>query len=268
MFSKALTIFALCASALAFPTRGGLTVSITAPKNIDSVDDLKVVASVTNSGAEDVKVINIGTVLDSKLPTKSFTVSRNGVEAAFTGLKLNLNMENLSEDAYTVIPAGQTISVEHDIAALYDFESLGVGAFSIAPVDTLPVVVSLVNGTAPSLKAYDFANSSSRTLSCSDPYAVCNGNVIAYTVTATTNIYYCSIFYNEVPSTSLCSGTTVASRNVRGGTTLHELTHATSGTTDVGYGCSYDQGLSASNAVRNADNYNCFATQVYQNTQC
>jgi hypothetical protein len=67
---------------------------------------------------------------------------------------------------------------------------------------------------------------------------------------------YCSPFYSEVTTSRLCSGTTVASRNIRGGTTLHELTHALSGTTDVGYGCSYDQGLSASNAVRNADNYN------------
>ena len=100
---------------------------------------------------------------------------------------------------------------------------------------------------------------------------------------------FCDIFFNEVASTNLCRGTSVASRNVRGGTTLHELTHATSGTSDVGYGCSYDMSLgssSPSSAVRNADNYNvrlvaiflrelfaecgtqCFATQVYQNTQC
>jgi deuterolysin len=89
-----------------------------------------------------------------------------------------------------------------------------------------------------------------------------------------TTISFCSIFYNEVTTTRLCSGTTVASRNIRGGTTLHELTHATSGTDDskslqsllisllteyiflVGYGCSYDQGLSASQAAINADNYN------------
>ena len=70
---------------------------------------------------------------------------------------------------------------------------------------------------------------------------------------------FCSIFYNEVTTSRLCSGTSVASRNIRGGTTLHELTHATSGTSDVGYGCSYDQNLgqsSPSSAVRNADNYN------------
>jgi deuterolysin len=93
-------------------------------------------------------------------------------------------------------------------------------------------------------------------LSCTDDYGVCDGNVIAYTVIATTDIYYCDIFFDEVPSTELCGGTTVANRNVRGGTTLHELTHATSGTDDITYGCAADQALSASQQLDNADNYN------------
>jgi deuterolysin len=33
-------------------------------------------------------------------------------------------------------------------------------------------------------------NSSSRTLDCTDPYSVCSGGVIAYTVIATTNVSY------------------------------------------------------------------------------
>ncbi|KIM29274.1 hypothetical protein M408DRAFT_68091 [Serendipita vermifera MAFF 305830] len=114
-------------------------------------------------------------------------------------------------------------------------------------------------------------NSSTRTLGCSDPYAVCDGNVIAYTVIATTNIYFCNIFYNEVATTSLCTGTTIASRNIRGGTVLHEITHATSDTDDIGYGCAYDKNLaisSPSRAAINADNYNCFATEIYASSQC
>ncbi|KAK7042021.1 hypothetical protein R3P38DRAFT_3178594 [Favolaschia claudopus] len=118
------------------------------------------------------------------------------------------------------------------------------------------------------LNAVANENSSSRTLSCVDTFNACSSGVIAYTVIATTNIYYCSIFFNEVATSNLCSGTSVASRNVRGGTTLHELTHATSGTDDVTYGCSADQALSDSNKIRNADNFNCFTTQVYANTRC
>ncbi|KAH8802020.1 hypothetical protein DL96DRAFT_1634838 [Flagelloscypha sp. PMI_526] len=57
------------------------------------------------------------------------------------------------------------------------------------------------------------------------------------------------------PCSSL-SGTTVASRNVRAGTTLHELTHAVASTIDITYGCSADQALSAADQLNNADNYN------------
>ncbi|KAK0443943.1 Deuterolysin metalloprotease family-domain-containing protein [Desarmillaria tabescens] len=120
------------------------------------------------------------------------------------------------------------------------------------------------------LNAVASESSSSRTLSCTDAYNVCDGNVIAYTVISTTDIYFCDIFFDEVPSTSLCSGTTVAARNVRGGTTLHELqlTHAVADTDDITYGCSADQALSDSQSAINADNYNCFTTQVYQNEEC
>ncbi|KAG2012992.1 hypothetical protein CC2G_009935 [Coprinopsis cinerea AmutBmut pab1-1] len=111
-------------------------------------------------------------------------------------------------------------------------------------------------------------NSSSRTLDCVDQYGVCGGGTIAYTVIATTNIYYCSIFFNQVSISQLCGGTSVAARNVRGGTTLHELTHAVARTDDVAYGCAADQRLSNSQKIINADNYNCFSTQVYANTRC
>lgn len=37
-------------------------------------------------------------------------------------------------------------------------------------------------------------------------------------------IYFCSIFFDEVASDELCTGgTNVTSRNVRGGTLLHEV---------------------------------------------
>ncbi|KAK0447679.1 Metalloprotease [Armillaria borealis] len=122
-------------------------------------------------------------------------------------------------------------------------------------------VISVLNAAASE-------SSSSRTLSCDDTYNVCDGNVIAYTVISTTNIYFCDTFFDEVTTTALCSGTTVAARNVRGGTTLHELTHAIANTDDITYGCSADQALSDSQSAINADNYNCFTTQVFQNEEC
>ncbi|TRM67414.1 Deuterolysin metalloprotease family-domain-containing protein [Schizophyllum amplum] len=345
MFALSLAVLALVGSALAGPLKrfDGLTIDVRAPSSVASLDELSLTATVTNTNSEDVKILKYGTVLDS-LPTRSFFVSKDDAEVPFAGVKVSVE---LSDDAYTTIKSGESVSVVHNIAALYDFESAGTGIFTFAPkvelkvgaadeaisekvqstANTVTVEIGNVakrhleekratvscsntsyrsfisssytegkalaslaasyinsNGRSSLFTAYwgqsststvasKFTavaneNSSSRTLNCSDPYGVCDGNVIAYTLIATTNIYYCSIFYNEVASTRLCSGTTVASRNVRGGTTLHELTHAVADTDDVTYGCSADQALSDSQSVINADNYNCFATQVYQNTQC
>ncbi|TFK85879.1 Metalloprotease [Polyporus arcularius HHB13444] len=355
MFSLALITLAVSAAlSLATPAKRApaLEVSVTAPSQVHSIDDIKITAAVTNTGSEDVKVLKFGTILDNHYPTRSFTVSKDGLVANFTGIKLQIDLEALDDSAYVIIPAGETIVVEHEVAPLYNFEELGTGAFEFEPVTDFQVVeadakpnaykvsagkvkvnvksdvakremkarekrsrVSCSNSSESSFISSSYSeakslasvvanyissngadslfksyfgssststvrnvfsavaseNSSSRTLSCTDPYGVCDGNVIAYTVTSTTNIYFCSIFYNEVTTSRLCSGTTVASRNIRGGTVLHELTHALSGTNDVGYGCSYDQSLASSSpsqARSNADNYNCFATQVYQNTQC
>lgn len=76
--------------------------------------------------------------------------------------------------------------------------------------------------------------SRSTRLFCTDPHDICTGGVIAYMLIATTKIYFCDIFFDEVAHSDLCSGgTTVESRNIHGGTTLHELTHAVSRTDDI-----------------------------------
>ncbi|KAF5329051.1 hypothetical protein D9611_013870 [Ephemerocybe angulata] len=364
-------LFALAAQlAVASPLGAApsLKVEVTPPSSsVASVQDLKVAATITNTGSEAVKLLKYGTILDDKLPTKSFTVnSKDGKAIPFTGIKLSVSLSDVDDTAFTFLQPGESVSTTHDVSALYDFSSAGTGSFSFAPVtdfiaidsevsaesakhvengrqfsriDASSVIsntvsievtadvakrdieghlekrasvtcsntsrasfisssyseakslasggVSYINsrGTSDSLyRSYWGANaasrvtsvlsgvvnenSSSRTLSCTDALGACSNGVIAYTVIATTNIYYCSIFFNEVATSNLCSGTTVASRNIRGGTTLHEITHAVSGTDDVTYGCAADQALSDSRKLVNADNYNCFTTQVYASTQC
>ncbi|KAF8064029.1 Metalloprotease [Lyophyllum atratum] len=347
----------LASSVLAGPFKrfDGITVQLSGPsERVGSIDALKFTAAVKNTGSEAVKILKYGTILDEKLPTKSFKVTKDGVAVPFTGVKLSVSLAEVDDSAFTVIPAGETVTVSHEVASLFDFASAGVGKFSFQPITTFQVQaveqrlanseLSKVEATSSAVevevtrdvakrelalnkravdictdsskksfidasytegkslasagssyisshgaadtlyKAYFGAsstssvtsilnavaneNSGSRTLSCVDSLGACSSGVIAYTATSTTNIYFCSIFFNEVATSSLCSGTTVASRNVRGGTTLHELTHAVGNTDDVTYGCSADQNLSDSQSVINADNYNCFTTQVYANTRC
>ncbi|RDB23883.1 Penicillolysin [Hypsizygus marmoreus] len=347
-------IFATCALAGPHKRFDGLTVEVSGPSaSVSSIDDLKFTASVKNTGSESVKILKYGTILDDKLPTKSFVVMKDGAAVPFTGIKLSVSLTDIDDTAFTTIPAGESVTVTHEVASLYDFASAGVGKFSFEPITTFQIqgtekattpnfaklqatsnkvdvqitgdlakrelpqlnkravdicttssrksfidasytegkalasgAVSYINSNGASslyrayfgaistsrvtsiLNAVASENSGSRTLSCTDSFGACSSGVIAYTVISTTNIYFCSIFFNEVPSSGLCSGTSVASRNVRGGTTLHELTHAVGGTDDIQYGCAADQALSDANSVINADNYNCFTTQVYANTRC
>ena len=68
---------------------GGLEVSLSTPADkVKSLSDVRVVAAVKNVGDQDLKILKFGTVLDNKLPTRSFAVSKDGKEAAFTGIKV------------------------------------------------------------------------------------------------------------------------------------------------------------------------------------
>ena len=91
MLFVSIVSLSLLGSALAGPYEKfeGLNVKIHTPaESVRSVDDIVLHATVTNSGAESVKILKYGTVLDSELPTKSFTVTKDGKAVAFTGIKV------------------------------------------------------------------------------------------------------------------------------------------------------------------------------------
>lgn len=68
---------------------GGLEISLSTPADkVASVSDLRVLATVKNVGDEGLKVLKFGTVLDNRLPTRSFIVRKDGKEATFTGVKV------------------------------------------------------------------------------------------------------------------------------------------------------------------------------------
>ena len=113
-------------------------------------------ASIANTAKEDVTVVNYGTVLDNNRPTQSFVVTKGGEQAKFTGVKLQLNINGRDGSAYTTIKAGETVTVEHDLAPLYDFESLGEGDYEVTPLAQLPVVVAHVPGSRPELTPFRF----------------------------------------------------------------------------------------------------------------
>lgn len=72
----------------------GITVEVAGPSTaVSSIDDLTISATVTNTGSEAVKILKYGTVLDDKLPTKSFVVTKDGEPVSFTGVKVCLPID-------------------------------------------------------------------------------------------------------------------------------------------------------------------------------
>ena len=114
-------------------------------------------------------------------------------------------------------------------------------------------------------------NSTSRIMGCSDPIGACDGKLAAYTVISSTDIYYCDLFWDERPPDSLCNGNAanvVNALNLRGGTTLHELTHAVANTEDLAYECPDVRKLSDSDKLRNAANYEARPPSLSARSSC
>ncbi|PVI06074.1 metallo proteinase [Periconia macrospinosa] len=98
-------------------------------------------AKITNTGSEAVKVLKVGSFLD-KIPTEKVSVFKGSDKIAFSGMKVRLATENLSEDAFQTISAGETVETSFDIAELHDlkeggtFDVVAAGTLSTAAADS------------------------------------------------------------------------------------------------------------------------------------
>ncbi|KAH8177827.1 deuterolysin metalloprotease (M35) family protein [Sarocladium implicatum] len=109
----------------------------------------EVKAVVTNQGERDLKVLRLGTLLDSTPVEKVAVLSARG-QVPFGGIKLRLIDSSLPDDAFEAIPAGGSLSVTFDLAEVYDlsdggpFNITSSGALSYAEVGS-----NELTGSAP-----------------------------------------------------------------------------------------------------------------------
>ncbi|TDZ67612.1 Neutral protease 2-like protein [Colletotrichum trifolii] len=96
---------------------------------IEAVGNSGVKASITNTGASDLKVFKTGSILDT-LAVEKAEVFAGSEQVAFDGIRLRLQTTGLTEDAFETIPAGTTVEVEWDVAEVHDL-SAG-GRFAVA----------------------------------------------------------------------------------------------------------------------------------------
>ncbi|KAK7037540.1 hypothetical protein VNI00_011032 [Paramarasmius palmivorus] len=124
----------LCMSAITVSASRSLSLSVTGPESVDGVDNLKVVASLQNTGDETLKILKDPRGVLSTLPTETFGITDvQGVTPGFTGIKVKFVPEYAAtqEDSFTILEPGQSIQVEHDLSAAYNFTLPGEGFYDI-----------------------------------------------------------------------------------------------------------------------------------------
>lgn len=104
-------LIALVASAVTVSAAPGLGLKLSGPNKVNGVDNLKIVATVINTGDEPLKLLNDPRGLLSKMPTQTFLVSHDesGAAPAFTGVKASFVL--VARMPRLTSPAGQVCSV-------------------------------------------------------------------------------------------------------------------------------------------------------------
>ncbi|TFK98810.1 deuterolysin M35 metalloprotease [Pterulicium gracile] len=129
----------LLAAALAFAATAaaspGLSFSVSAPKSIEGVANLKLSSVLENTGDEVIRVLNDPQTPLSKLPTKSFTVTGSaGGHPSFRGAHAKYDPEiAAAKGAYTTIQPGESVRLNHDLSTLFDFTDAGEDDYDFIP---------------------------------------------------------------------------------------------------------------------------------------
>ncbi|KAK8085078.1 Neutral protease 2 [Apiospora hydei] len=115
-----------------------LEVKLTAPTG----DVGEIVATITNVGAEDLNLLVVGTILDTKLPVERLIVSNEaGAEMPSKGIRISLEYEALASEHFELLKSGASLKTvidgtsaySFDEAGTYTFEARGMLPYALAP---------------------------------------------------------------------------------------------------------------------------------------
>ncbi|KAF8167476.1 deuterolysin M35 metalloprotease [Crassisporium funariophilum] len=144
MFSTSVKslLASLVLAAVAVSASPSLSLSLAGPSSVTGVENLKVVATITNTGDETLKVLNDPRGLLSKRPANKFAIAdAKGVRPAFTGIKVKYSPEVAAKmGAFTVLAPGASIDVTHDLSAAYNFTAPGAGSYDFEADTTFYIV--------------------------------------------------------------------------------------------------------------------------------
>ena len=118
MFSSSLrsALIALVASAVAVSAAPGLTLKVSGADSVDGVDNLKVVATLVNTGDETLKLLNDPNgVLNTRPPDTFTSTGDDGASPSFIGVRVKYppsqEAKLTDQAAFTVLEPGATVCV-------------------------------------------------------------------------------------------------------------------------------------------------------------
>ncbi|KAL0566820.1 hypothetical protein V5O48_015184 [Marasmius crinis-equi] len=114
----------------------GLSLAVHGPAEVDGVHNLKVTATLTNTGNETLKLLNDPRGPLSHIATNTFSIlSSSGSKPNFNGVKLKYVPSKIIEmdddSLFTVLEPGKSVSIDHDLSSAYNFTGSGEGAYSV-----------------------------------------------------------------------------------------------------------------------------------------
>ncbi|KIM47618.1 hypothetical protein M413DRAFT_204872 [Hebeloma cylindrosporum] len=144
MFSSSVRsiLIAFVLATVAAAATPALSVNLAGPRSVTGVENLKVVATITNTGDETLKILNDPRSLLSKRPVNKFSITDGrGARPAFTGVKVKYSPESAAKmGAFTVLEPGAFIDVTHDLSEGYNFTSPGAGTYDFEADRTFYIV--------------------------------------------------------------------------------------------------------------------------------
>ncbi|KAJ7910737.1 peptidyl-Lys metalloendopeptidase [Mycena leptocephala] len=138
MFSSsfASVLNALVLAAVAVSAAPQLSLSLTGPQSVTSVGDLQVIATLANTGTDELKLLNDPrTVLDA-FETGTFTITNAaGKSPSFIGAFVKYIpakvLERNLKSSFTILAPGASITITHDLSKAYNFTASGKSTYKI-----------------------------------------------------------------------------------------------------------------------------------------
>ncbi|KAI0016258.1 neutral protease 2-like protein [Xylariomycetidae sp. FL0641] len=143
-FLSSFTLLASMASAASVGSKRATPLDV----QLEMVGNSQVKATITNNGAEALKVLKAGSILDNA-PVEKVQVFQGSNKVNFDGIRLRLTQGNFEEAAFQKLAAGEAVEVSFDAAELHDLKAGGAfdfvanGALSYAAADSNELIGSV-----------------------------------------------------------------------------------------------------------------------------